>query len=68
MLIQRPPRKTETYCPIAAMNRWLPRSLEAVSLVFGLWLIGTGEAMLIPPARRRDDEPDRRGQLRFALQ
>jgi uncharacterized protein len=29
------------------MNRWLPRPLQAASLVFGLWLFGTGEAMLV---------------------
>jgi len=27
------------------MNRWLPRPLQAASLVFGLWLFG--EAMLV---------------------
>jgi uncharacterized protein len=29
------------------MNRWLPRPLQAVSLVTGQWLFGTGEAMLV---------------------
>jgi uncharacterized protein len=29
------------------MNRWVPRPRQAVSLVFGLWLFGTGEAMLV---------------------
>jgi uncharacterized protein len=29
------------------MNRWLPRPLQAVSLVAGQWLFGTGEAMLV---------------------
>jgi uncharacterized membrane protein YczE len=29
------------------MNRWLPRPLQAASLVFGLWPFGTGEAMLV---------------------
>jgi uncharacterized protein len=29
------------------MNRWLPRPLQAVALVGGQWLFGTGEAMLV---------------------
>ena len=29
------------------MDRWLPRPLQAVSLVCGLWMFGTGEAMLV---------------------
>lgn len=29
------------------MNRWLPRPLQAVSLVAGQWIFGTGEAMLV---------------------
>jgi uncharacterized protein len=29
------------------MNRWLPRPRQAVALVCGQWLFGTGEAMLV---------------------
>jgi uncharacterized membrane protein YczE len=29
------------------MTRWLPRPLQAAALVFGLWLFGAGEAMLV---------------------
>lgn len=32
------------------MNRWVPRPLQAVSLIIGLWLFGTGEAMIVRAA------------------
>lgn len=32
------------------MNRWVPQPLQAVSLVAGLWIFGTGEAMLVRAA------------------
>lgn len=32
------------------MNRWVPRPLQAVSLILGLSLFGTGEAMLVAAA------------------
>lgn len=32
------------------MNRWVPRPMQAVSLLAGLWLFGTGEAMLVRAA------------------
>lgn len=32
------------------MNRWIPRPLQAVALIAGLWIFGTGEAMLVAAA------------------
>ena len=32
------------------MNRWVPQPLQAVSLLTGLWLFGSGEAMLVRAA------------------
>lgn len=32
------------------MNRWVPQPLQAVSLLSGLWLFGSGEAMLVRAA------------------
>lgn len=32
------------------MNRWVPRPLQAASLLAGLWVFGTGEGMLVRAA------------------